>query len=35
LIHNIELRLGNGGQMVRSAGTGALLVDKDGDYALV
>jgi len=32
-IHNIELRPGKGGQMVRSAGGFAQLVAKEGDYA--
>jgi large subunit ribosomal protein L2 len=35
LIHNIELRPGKGGQMVRSAGTSAQLMAKEGDYAHV
>jgi large subunit ribosomal protein L2 len=35
MIHNIELRQGKGGQMVRSAGTAAQLVAKEGDYAQV
>ena len=35
LIHNIELRKGKGGQMVRSAGAVAQLVAKEGDYAQV
>jgi len=34
-IHNIEMRKGKGGQMVRSAGTSAQLMAKDGDYAQV
>ncbi len=34
-IHNIELRLGKGGQIVRSAGTYAQLMAKEGKYALV
>ncbi len=34
-IHNIELRPGKGGQMVRSAGAGAQLVSKEGGVALV
>jgi large subunit ribosomal protein L2 len=34
-IHNIEMRPGKGGQMVRSAGGFAQLVAKDGDYALI
>ena len=32
-IHNIELRPGKGGQLVRSAGGFAQLVAKEGDYA--
>jgi large subunit ribosomal protein L2 len=35
VIHNIELRLGRGGQLVRSAGASAQLVAKEGDYAQV
>lgn len=35
VIHNIELRPGKGGQLVRSAGTEAQLLGKEGDYALV
>ncbi|NLY93687.1 MAG: 50S ribosomal protein L2 [Myxococcales bacterium] len=35
LIHNIELKIGKGGQLVRSAGTAAQLMAKDGDYAIV
>ncbi|WP_422478763.1 50S ribosomal protein L2 [Pleomorphochaeta sp. DL1XJH-081] len=31
-VHNIELQLGKGGQMVRSAGLGATIVAKEGDY---
>lgn len=34
-IHNIELRAGKGGQMVRSAGGAAQLLSKEGDYAQV
>src|SRR5450830_1060954 len=34
-IHNIELVAGRGGQMVRSAGTSAQLMAKEGEYALV
>jgi len=34
-IHNIELTRGRGGQMVRGAGTGAQLMAKEGDYALI
>lgn len=32
-IHNIELAAGKGGQMVRSAGTSAQLMAKEGNYA--
>ena len=35
MIHNIELKLGKGGQMVRSAGAGAQLMAREGDYAQV
>jgi large subunit ribosomal protein L2 len=31
-VHNIELTLGRGGQMARSAGTSALIAAKEGDY---
>jgi large subunit ribosomal protein L2 len=34
-IHNIEMRLGKGAQLVRSAGASALLMAKEGDYAQV
>jgi large subunit ribosomal protein L2 len=34
-IHNIELEAGGGGQLVRSAGTAAQLMAKEGEYALV
>lgn len=34
-IHNIELRSGKGGQLVRAAGGGAQLMAKEGDYAQV
>ena len=33
VVHNIELQIGRGGQMCRSAGAGAQLMAKDGDYA--
>ena len=35
LIHNIELKPGKGGQLVRSAGAYAQLMGKEGDYAQV
>ena len=34
-IHNIELNLGKGAQLVRSAGTGALIAAKEGDYVTI
>ena len=34
-IHNIEMRIGKGGQIVRSAGTYAQLMAKEAPYALV
>jgi large subunit ribosomal protein L2 len=33
MVHNIELQVGRGGQLVRSAGTAAQLLAKEGDYA--
>jgi large subunit ribosomal protein L2 len=35
LIHNIELKAGKGGQIVRSAGGSAQLLGKEGDFAQV
>lgn len=35
IIHNIELRKNKGGQLVRSAGTGAQILAKEGDYAQI
>lgn len=35
LIHNIELKEGKGGQLVRAAGGAAQLLAKEGDYAQV
>lgn len=34
-LHNIEMEKGKGGQMVRSAGTAAQLMVKEGEYALL
>ncbi len=34
-IHNIELKPGHGGQLVRGAGTSAQLMAKEGDYAQI
>jgi large subunit ribosomal protein L2 len=35
VIHNIELREGRGGQLVRSAGSSAQLMAKEGDHAQI
>ncbi len=35
VVHNIELKAGQGGKMVRSAGNGAQVVAKEGDYVTV
>ena len=35
VIHNIELKPGKGGQLVRSAGTSAQLLGKEGNYVIV
>lgn len=35
MVHNIELREGKGAQLVRSAGTSAQLLGKEGDYAQI
>ncbi|MDA1192554.1 MAG: 50S ribosomal protein L2 [Candidatus Poribacteria bacterium] len=35
VIHNIEMRPGKGGQLVRSAGSGAQLMAREGKYATV
>jgi len=35
VIHNIELRPGEGGKLVRSAGTSAQLMAKEGEYAQI
>ena len=35
LIHNIEIKVGKGGQMVRSAGTAAQVMAKEGAYAQI
>ena len=34
-VHNIELTIGRGGQMVRSAGASALVAAKEGDYVTI
>jgi len=35
IVHNLEMKVGKGGQLVRSAGAGAQLMAKEGAYALV
>jgi large subunit ribosomal protein L2 len=35
MVHNVELKRGKGGQMVRSAGAAAQLMAKEGDYAQI
>lgn len=34
-VHNIELTIGRGGQLARSAGTSALVAAKEGDYVTI
>ncbi|GAB4243241.1 MAG: 50S ribosomal protein L2 [Thermoleophilia bacterium] len=34
-VHNIELHIGRGGQLVRSAGAGAQIMAKEGEYAVL
>lgn len=34
-IHNVELKIGKGAQLVRSAGASAQMMAKEGDYALL
>ena len=34
-VHNIELTIGRGGQMARSAGAGALVAAKEGEYVTI
>ena len=35
VVHNLELTPGRGGQLVRSAGTGAQVLSREGDHVLV
>jgi large subunit ribosomal protein L2 len=35
VVHNVELKIGHGGQLVRSAGNSAQLAAKEGNYALL
>ncbi len=34
-VHNIELHIGKGGQLARSAGTGSQIMAKEGNYAVL
>lgn len=34
-VHNIELQLGRGGQLARSAGTSAMIAGNEGDYVII
>ena len=35
VVHNVELKIGKGGQMARSAGTSVQLMAREGGYALL
>src|SRR4029078_7526163 len=35
IVHNVELKIGKGGQIARSAGTYAQTVGRDGAYAIL
>ena len=35
IVHNVELKIGKGAQIVRSAGSSAQLIAKEGNYALL
>ena len=35
VVHNLELTPGRGGQLVRSAGVGAQVLSREGEYVLV
>jgi large subunit ribosomal protein L2 len=35
IVHNIELKIGKGGQVARSAGSYAQIVGRDGDYVIL
>src|SRR5665648_620344 len=35
MVHNIELHIGKGGQLARSAGTGSQIMAKEGNYAVL
>ena len=35
IVHNVEIKIGKGGQIARSAGTYTQIVGRDGDYVIV
>src|SRR5262249_47848186 len=35
IVHNIEIKIGKGGQLARSAGTYAQIVGRDGEYVIL
>src|SRR3954463_3636843 len=35
IVHNVEIKIGKGGQIARSAGTYAQIVGRDGEYVIV
>src|SRR6185437_2846245 len=35
IVHNVEMKIGKGGQLARSAGTYAQIVGRDQDYVIV
>src|SRR6202044_2907250 len=35
IVHNIEIKIGKGGQIARSAGTYAQIVGRDGEYVIL
>lgn len=35
IVHNLEIKIGKGGELVRGAGTGAVLMGKEGSFAMV
>ena len=35
IVHNVEMKIGKGGQIARSAGTYAQVVGRDGEYVIV
>ncbi len=35
IVHNVEMKIGKGGQIARSAGTYAQIVGRDGEYVIV